>query len=220
MAVLCRKRSQFELVEKALRDRGLPVEVVGLGGLLSRPEVLDLVATLQVVHDPGRGDALMRLLTGPRWRIGPRDLESLAEWARVLVARHRAAWSGAAASGDDDEPVSPDAVDERSIVDALDSLPPEDWLGRHGRGFSAAGHARLTRLAGLLAHLRSAATSTRSPTWRPRSPTPPTGPPSVRSWRGWRPPTSGSGGSTPGTTPRTPRSPPGTSSPAGARCRC
>ncbi|MFZ5869871.1 MAG: ATP-dependent helicase, partial [Actinomycetota bacterium] len=156
MAVLCRKRSQFEVVEAALRARGLPVEVVGLGGLLSRPEVVDLVATLQVVHDPGRGDALMRLLTGPRWRIGPRDLETLAEWARVLVARHRAAWAGAEPT-DGDEPVSPDAVDDRSIVDALDELPAPTWVGRHGRGFSATGYARLRRLGTLLAGLRARA---------------------------------------------------------------
>ena len=160
MAVLCRKRSQFELLEAALRARGLPVEVVGLGGLLSQPEVVDLVASLQVLHDPGRGDALMRLLTGPRWRIGPRDLETLAEWARVLVARHRRA---ASAPEEDrgsfdvspDQSSSPDAVDERSIVDALDALPPLDWTGPHGRGFSQDGYVRLRRLAAALAGLRS-----------------------------------------------------------------
>ena len=43
-AVLCRKRSQFALLEEALRARGLPVEVVGLGGLLHAPEVADLLA--------------------------------------------------------------------------------------------------------------------------------------------------------------------------------
>jgi DNA helicase-2/ATP-dependent DNA helicase PcrA len=154
MAVLCRKRAQFESVEEALRARGLPVEVVGLGGLLSRPEVVDLVATLQVLHDPARGNALMRLLTGPRWRIGPRDLEALGEWARVLVARHRGGWDDAP-EADEAAPVSPDAVDGLSIVDALDALPPPDWVGRHGRGFSATGHARLSRLASLLRTLRS-----------------------------------------------------------------
>ena len=44
-AVLCRgKRSQFEPLRRALRAQGLPVEVVGLGGLLSAPEVVDLLA--------------------------------------------------------------------------------------------------------------------------------------------------------------------------------
>ncbi|WP_342770124.1 ATP-dependent helicase [Xylanimonas allomyrinae] len=54
-AVLCRARSQFAAVEVALRRRGLPVEVVGLGGLLSTPEVVDVVAMLEAVHDPSRG---------------------------------------------------------------------------------------------------------------------------------------------------------------------
>ena len=39
-------RSQFAAVEVALRRRGLPVEVVGLGGLLTTPEVVDVVATI------------------------------------------------------------------------------------------------------------------------------------------------------------------------------
>jgi DNA helicase-2/ATP-dependent DNA helicase PcrA len=142
MAVLCRKRSQIEVVEAALRARGLPVEVVGLGGLLSRPEVVDVVAALSVLHDPGRGDALMRLLTGPRWRIGARDLETLAEWAGALVPRTR---------------TGPAAAEDRSIVDALDALPPATWVGRHGRGFSPAGHARLSGLAGVLRRLRARA---------------------------------------------------------------
>ena len=81
-AVLCRKRSQFPLVVDALKRRGLPVEVVGLGGLLLTPEVNDLVSLLWVVQDPSRGDRLMRLMTGPFCRLGPADLDGLATWAR------------------------------------------------------------------------------------------------------------------------------------------
>ena len=81
-AVLCRKRSQFPLVVDALKGRGLPVEVVGLGGLLITPEVNDLVSLMWVVQDPSRGDRLMRLLTGPFCRLGPADLDGLATWAR------------------------------------------------------------------------------------------------------------------------------------------
>jgi DNA helicase II / ATP-dependent DNA helicase PcrA len=87
-AVLCRKRSQFPLLVEALKARDLPVEVVGLGGLLLTPEVNDLVSLLWVVQDPTRGDRLMRLLTGPFCRLGPADLDGLASWAR---ARQRAA---------------------------------------------------------------------------------------------------------------------------------
>jgi DNA helicase-2/ATP-dependent DNA helicase PcrA len=82
-AVLCRKRSQFPLVVEALKASDLPVEVVGLGGLLLTPEVNDLVSLLWVVQDPSRGDRLMRLLTGPFCRLGPADLDGLASWARA-----------------------------------------------------------------------------------------------------------------------------------------
>jgi DNA helicase-2/ATP-dependent DNA helicase PcrA len=64
--------------------------VVGLGGLLTVPEVQDVVATLRVLHDAGAADALARLLTGPRWRIGPRDLVALGRRARVLLTRRGA----------------------------------------------------------------------------------------------------------------------------------
>ncbi|HEY8481763.1 MAG TPA: ATP-dependent helicase, partial [Spirillospora sp.] len=85
IAVLARKRSQFPLIRRALEARGIPVEVVGLGGLLTVPEVQDVVATLRVMHDPTAGASLARLLTGPRWRLGPRDLVALGRRARTLA---------------------------------------------------------------------------------------------------------------------------------------
>ncbi|MGH3245418.1 MAG: UvrD-helicase domain-containing protein, partial [Trebonia sp.] len=51
IAVLCRKRSLFVPLRRAIEARGIPCEVVGLGGLLSVPEVQDVVATLRVLHD-------------------------------------------------------------------------------------------------------------------------------------------------------------------------
>ncbi len=174
-AVLCRKRSQFEPLRRALRARGLPVEVVGLGGLLSAPEVLDLVAVLQAAHDPSRGDALMRLLTGARTALGAADLHALAAWAGELAARHAGSArtrgltaepvrsldrSGASdgAAPEVEVVVATDVVDERSIVDALDAigeLPAAGWTSRSGRTLSATGRSRLVDLAALLRAVRS-----------------------------------------------------------------
>jgi len=89
-AVLVRVRSQIPVIEEALRARGLPVEVVGLGGLLDTPEVRDVVCTLRVLADPTDGASLLRLLTGARWRIGPRDLVALHRRARSLAAARAA----------------------------------------------------------------------------------------------------------------------------------
>ena len=154
-AVLCRARAQFPLVDAALRARGLPVEVVGLGGLLAQPEVADLRAALEVLHDPTRGDSLMRLLTGPALRIGPADLRALGAWAAHRARRGGPTREVTRVAGRDAEPdVELDAVDERSIVDALDALPPPGWNGEDGPELSDAARVRLDRFAGVLRDLR------------------------------------------------------------------
>ncbi|WP_425474644.1 UvrD-helicase domain-containing protein [Stackebrandtia endophytica] len=88
-AILVRRRDQIARLEQALHDRGLPVEVVGLGGLIDAPEVREVYATLQVLARPSSGPALVRLLTGPRWRIGPRDLAALHHRAQALAPQRR-----------------------------------------------------------------------------------------------------------------------------------
>ncbi|HUX69554.1 MAG TPA: ATP-dependent DNA helicase, partial [Cellulomonadaceae bacterium] len=142
-AVLCRKRAQFSAIREALRGRGVPVEVVGLGGLLTSPEVTDLVAALQAAHDPSRGDALMRLLTGPRLQLGAADLHALADWSSELVGAHTGTIGREG-----------DVVDDRSIVDALEDLPRRGWTSHQGRTLSTAAHDRLADLAVALRLLR------------------------------------------------------------------
>ncbi|RRR97443.1 ATP-dependent helicase [Glycomyces terrestris] len=80
-AVLIRKRRQIPALHRALTNAGLPVQVVGSLGLLYFPEVAETVAMLRAAADPMNGPALMRLLAGNRWRIGPRDIAAL--WARA-----------------------------------------------------------------------------------------------------------------------------------------
>ncbi len=141
IAVLVRTWSQLPRIEAALRGRGVPLQILGVGGLLLEPEVVDVVAVLRVLVDASRGDALMRLLTGARWRIGPRDLAALGRWARHLAVPRDELPDVAAVELD------PDEVDDRSIVDALDDLPPRGWL-------SEAGYERLSALSRELRTLR------------------------------------------------------------------
>ncbi|MDQ1295423.1 MAG: ATP-dependent helicase UvrD/PcrA, partial [Actinomycetota bacterium] len=151
-AVLCRTRSQFPAVEGALRARGLPVEVVGLGGLLHAPEIADLRAALEVLHDPGRGDCLLRLLTGPAWQLGARDLDALGCWSSQLLSRARPRRGTAPRNAPE---ATADAVDERSLVEAVDTLPPPDWSGPDGQTLSDTARRRLERLGQTLRELRS-----------------------------------------------------------------
>lgn len=44
---------------------------------------------LRVLHDPTANPAFVRLLTGPRWRLGPRDLAALGAYAEGLASGRR-----------------------------------------------------------------------------------------------------------------------------------
>ncbi|MET8170262.1 UvrD-helicase domain-containing protein [Streptomyces sp. NPDC005329] len=162
IAVLCRTATDFAEIQGALVARDVPVEVVGLSGLLHLPEVADLVAVCEVLQDPGANASLVRLLTGPRWRIGPRDLALLGRRARLLVTHARG-------DGDDDpdrrlaeavEGVDPSEV--ISLADALDTFLETplygDGGGRSGHDdglpFSPDARVRFARLATELRDLR------------------------------------------------------------------
>ncbi len=159
VAVLCRTASDFAEIQGALVARDVPVEVVGLSGLLHLPEVADLVAVCEVLQDPGANASLVRLLSGPRWRIGPRDLALLGRRARLLVSHARV-------EGDDDpdrrlaeavEGVDPSEV--TSLADALDTFleTPLDGSGDDdGLPFSPDARVRFARLATELRELRRA----------------------------------------------------------------
>ena len=138
-AILLRRRVHLPSFAAALRDAGVECRELGVGGLFQTPEVTDLVAALRVLVDPDAGSALIRLLAGPRWRLGVRDLAVLADTAARLH-RHR--------GGAQQQEV-------RSIVDALDALVDirDDWDGLED--FSAEGLARLREAGALLRRLRA-----------------------------------------------------------------
>ncbi|MFE2508038.1 ATP-dependent DNA helicase [Streptomyces naganishii] len=157
IAVLCRTATDFAEIQGALVARDVPVEVVGLSGLLHLPEVADLVAVCEVLQDPGANASLVRLLTGPRWRIGPRDLALLGRRARRLVAHARVD------VGDDPDRRLAEAVEGVdpaeviSLADALDTFleTPLDAEGDDdGLPFSADARVRFARLAAELRDLR------------------------------------------------------------------
>ncbi|MER8068068.1 ATP-dependent DNA helicase [Streptomyces sp. NPDC094034] len=155
IAVLCRTAGDFPRIQGALVARDVPVEVVGLSGLLHLPEVADLVAMCEVLQDPGANASLVRLLTGPRWRIGPRDLALLGRRARLLVHR------GTGPDGDDDPDArlaaaveGTDPAEVVSLADALDTFLESAGAPEDGLPFSASARVRFARLATELRELR------------------------------------------------------------------
>ena len=172
VAVLARRRSDFPRLYQAMTAREIPVEVVGLGGLLAMPEVSDVVAVLAVLADSTANAAAVRVLTGPRWRIGVRDLAALGRRAHFL-AQHKLADTGAdpsaaeSASSDDlpgsldDEPVGSTGV-EQALAAATSSVDPVEVpslmeaVESPGRApvFSAEALARFAELTAQQRHLR------------------------------------------------------------------
>ncbi|MEU8530120.1 ATP-dependent DNA helicase [Streptomyces sp. NPDC048629] len=154
IAVLCRTATDFPAIQAALVARDVPVEVVGLSGLLHLPEVADLVAVCEVLQDPGANASLVRLLTGPRWRIGPRDLALLGRRARLLV--HRA--DGGSDDADERLAAAVEGVDPAEVISLADAL--DNFLDSGGEDdglpFSAEARVRFARLAAELRGLRTA----------------------------------------------------------------
>ncbi len=89
IAVLARRNAHIRPLYAALAARDVPVEIVGLDGLLQVPEVADVVAVLRVIGDATANPDLIRVLTGPRWAIGPADLAVLGRRARELAGDAR-----------------------------------------------------------------------------------------------------------------------------------
>jgi DNA helicase-2/ATP-dependent DNA helicase PcrA len=85
VGVLTRDNNHAADVFDALTSRGIPVEIVGLKGLMRLPEVSEVVSTLSLLQDLTANADLLNLLNGPRWAIGPRDLALLGKRARALT---------------------------------------------------------------------------------------------------------------------------------------
>ncbi|MGQ0632122.1 MAG: UvrD-helicase domain-containing protein [Sporichthyaceae bacterium] len=144
IAVLVRATRDIAGLHAELVERQIPVQVVGLGGLVHLPEVADIIATLEVVDSATANAALVRLLAGPRWRIGARDLALLGRRAAELVAAPRP------------EPTDRDALSEAvGVSDPAELVSLPDAVADPGaHPFSTSARARFAALDAELRGLR------------------------------------------------------------------
>jgi DNA helicase-2/ATP-dependent DNA helicase PcrA len=84
-AVLVRARSSMAAYAQALHEAGVPHQVIGLGGLVRTPEVVDLTSLLRAAADEYAGSELLRLLLGARFEVGLADVHQLSELAGALT---------------------------------------------------------------------------------------------------------------------------------------
>ncbi len=152
-AVLVRNRKQITEIEKALRNLDLPVEVLGIGGLMQVPEVTDVFTMLKILVDAEAGSALMRHLTSPRLAIGVQDIAALGRFKRKRDSQ---------SNGDSDlisamatqvlETAEADDGAAGSLIEALDEIQSADRSQ-----FSEIGFRRLVEFSNDLRKLRSRA---------------------------------------------------------------
>lgn len=154
-AILVRRKAHIAPIYAQLKQRDIPVEVVGLSGLLQVPEVVDAVAWLRVLADPGpNGNRwLARILMGPRFRIHYRDLALLARWAQhhnlaLSEAKRQAAPVSELVMINETEFEPQDVA--YSLVEALDDIDEIEALGPEAR-------SRLVRARHEILSLRSKA---------------------------------------------------------------
>ncbi|WP_288792689.1 ATP-dependent helicase [uncultured Corynebacterium sp.] len=118
-AVLTRKNRHAQPIAQALEARGVPYEIVGLGGLLDTPEVQDTLAVATMLVRPEDSEAALRVLGGPSVGLGLADMEALAARAKNLQARA----DGPAAEAEAARPVPADP--EERLIEELTQLALE-----------------------------------------------------------------------------------------------
>ena len=151
-AVLVRSRKYISEIEQALRSKNIPVEVVGLGGLIHVPEIADILALLRTLTFPDNGSALMRLLAGPRVALGPKDLAVLGKFARSLVANYDQSLSRTVGKIMESSNAEVMEAEDFAIGSAIEALEVFDKAPR--ANFSEIGYERLLKFSKELRELR------------------------------------------------------------------
>lgn len=153
-AIIFRKRSHMAGFSAALTHAGVANRIVGLGGLLTTPEVTDVVSTLRCVWYADAGGDLIRLLAGPRFRLGVADIAGLRTASRWFAGRDVAQQPLDAADIADDS-VLPDPDRNYTLIDALDQIATMRSLDHTAlRDISSVGRGRLRDAGRMLASLR------------------------------------------------------------------
>ncbi|WP_424464972.1 ATP-dependent helicase [Pseudoclavibacter helvolus] len=159
-AVLLRARKLLPLFSAALTRAGVPNRVIGLGGLLSAPEVVDLRCAMRVAQDSMAGNELIRLLVGARFQFGLADVAAIHDVSRRLANRDVTmaaladdvrASKRELATGDDEVPLQEalDFLAERVRLEHRRE-EPDPWLS----ALSSEARSRIPRVSELIAELR------------------------------------------------------------------
>lgn len=149
IALLLRKKKYGAYFVAGLEARNIPVQVADAAVLVHLPEVRDVLCYLELMANPTANTALVRLLAGPKWRIGARDLALLGRHARAIAKSDYQAEKHLSMELQLENAVgSTDSADQVCLLDALEDVASSSL------GYSSAARERMTALANQLRSLR------------------------------------------------------------------
>lgn len=149
IAVLCRARKDMSAIADALRAHGVACVIHGLGGVLSAPEVVDLVAIIRAALTDNSGNDLIRVLVGARYSIGPADIAALRDIGARLA---RVDWRGRPLA---EEYLAEHAPEPLSLGETLREVARRRDTDPMLAGLSAVARSRLRHASALLDEVRA-----------------------------------------------------------------
>ena len=87
-AILFRTKEGMRRYAQRLTELRIPCEISGLSSLLEQPEVADLISILRMLARPDSSVDFLRIVSGPRFRLGSADLVQLSQ-AKQTISRLR-----------------------------------------------------------------------------------------------------------------------------------
>ncbi|MSO27796.1 MAG: ATP-dependent helicase [Candidatus Nanopelagicales bacterium] len=147
IAILAATGRDLVDLDTALRAQGVSTQLHGAAGLLRQPAVVEIRSMLEVLHNSIANPALVRILSGPRLRIGVRDLAALGKRAGVLAGGGHRQVTTDVTDALDEAVAGSDPVEAISLSDALADLGDL-------AAYSTAAVTRFTALAAEITQLR------------------------------------------------------------------
>ena len=152
IALLFRKGKGIAWALKVLGEAGIPAQVRTKVDLLEVPEIVELISMLRVIAEPAANSAWIRLLTGPRWRIGNRDLAVIGKRASKLAYNARVGEERSLKAALDAAIAGSDVVEATAYGDAI-----ADIVENGSAELSTEALQRITNLNNEINYLRAQA---------------------------------------------------------------
>lgn len=122
IAILAATGKDLAEFDRLLRAAGVPTQLYGAAGLLRQPVVVELRSMLEILHNPIANPEMVRVMAGPRLRLGLRDIAAVGSRAAELAGGAHRFTTDDVLDALDEAVAGADPVEAVSLSDALFDL--------------------------------------------------------------------------------------------------